>query len=89
MSEQQLRSEIALLRNEVATLRQRMELMISRAGGRVSGTLTCVSGLQLVEMVAPTDPAADNVRMYARDSAGVTQVVVHYSDGTVDVISEH
>ena len=89
MSEQELRNEVANLRNEVNALRRRMELMISRAGGRLSGALTCESYIQLVEMDAPTNPAADNVRVYARDAGGVTQMVAHYPDGTIDIISQN
>jgi hypothetical protein len=44
--------------------------------------------MQIHESSFAGNPPADSVRIYPRDSAGQTQLVVRYSDGEIDVISQ-
>ncbi len=46
------------------------------------------SVIDIDEIGNPGNPAANQVRVYARDSGGLTQLVARFADGNIDVLAE-
>lgn len=88
-TELELRNEIAILRTEVNKLYRRIERMLSRAGGNLEGPVTHESYIQLAAASAPDNPTTNNIKVYGRVVGGVLQMVAHYPDGTIDIISSN
>ena len=45
------------------------------------------SVIDIDEIGNPGDPAANQVRVYARESGGLTQLVARFADGNIDVLA--
>lgn len=58
--------ELAKIRTDIHNLRDRFSLMLSRAGGHINGQVDLEGWLQLDERAAPSQPAADHGRLYAK-----------------------
>lgn len=63
--------------------------MIGRRGGHIQGQLNIDGRLQLQTQTATIEaPAAGNVRIEARESGGVLQLVVIFPSGATKVLEQ-
>lgn len=83
-----LERQVSELKNEVAGLRRRMENMLSRKGGQVSGQIHLEGWIQFEQVSMPSTPLADSVRVVGINSGGIFQLVAIFPSGTTSVLAQ-
>jgi hypothetical protein len=86
----QIQRRISALENETRQLRLRLESMLSRSGGGVSGQIHLDGWIQFEEQEDDLDtPSENNVRLYVVREGGLLQVVAAFPSGnTVGVVQD-
>lgn len=84
----ELERRVSELEAQNKRLRQRMEQMLSRAGGHVSGQVHVEGWLQMETQSLASTPSSGNVRIQAVTSGGVLQLIAQFPSGHTEVLGQ-